>query len=96
MDRSTVLDILRAHKPILMQRFGVVRLSLFGSVSRDSASAGSDVDILVGFDGPATSDRYFGLLFYLEDLLGGAIDLVTEKALRAELRPSVEKEALDV
>jgi predicted nucleotidyltransferase len=79
-----------------MQRFGVVRLSLFGSVSRDNASAGSDVDILVGFDGPATSDRYFGLLFYLEDLLGGAIDLVTEKALRAELRPFVEKEALDV
>jgi predicted nucleotidyltransferase len=96
MDRSTVLDILRAHKPVLMQRFGVVRLSLFGSVSRDNASAGSDVDILVGFDGPATSDRYFGLLFYLEDLLGGAIDLVTEKALRAELRPFVEKEALDV
>lgn len=96
MDRSTILDALRAHKPVLMQRFGVVRLSLFGSVSRNSANAGSDVDILVSFDGPATSDRYFGLLFYLEDLLGGTIDLVTEKALRAELRPFVEREALDV
>ena len=96
MDRTAVLDALRKHKPVLMQRFGVVRLSLFGSVSRNSSTAGSDVDVLVGFDGPATSDRYFGLLFYLEDLLGGTIDLVTDKALRSELRPFVEKEALDV
>ena len=86
MDRTAVLDALRKHKPVLMQRFGVVRLSLFGSVSRNSSTAGSDVDVLVGF----------GLLFYLEDLLGGTIDLVTDKALRSELRPFVEKEALDV
>ena len=54
------------------------------------------MDVLVAFDGPATSERYFGVLFYLEDLLGRPVDLVTEKALRAELRPHVEREALRV
>jgi len=42
---------------------------------------------------PATSKRYFGVQFYLEDLLGCPVDLVTEKALRPELRPYIEREA---
>jgi predicted nucleotidyltransferase len=50
----------------------------------------------VAFDGPATSDKYFGVQFFLEDLLGCPVDLVTEKALRAELRPSIEREAVHV
>lgn len=71
-------------------------LALFGSTARDTASAGSDVDILVAFDGPATSQRYFGVQFYLEDLLGCPVDLVTEKALRPELYFFVEKELVHV
>ena len=96
MNRVAVLHLLRAHKTPLTQKFGVSRLALFGSVARNSATSQSDVDVLVSFDGPATSDRYFGVQFYLEDLLGCAVDLVTDKALRSELRAFVEKEALDV
>ncbi|MCU0841030.1 MAG: nucleotidyltransferase family protein, partial [Thiobacillaceae bacterium] len=96
MNRAQVLQLLAEHKPLLMRRFGVVDLALFGSTARDSAREDSDIDILVRFDGPATSERYFGLQFYLEDLLGRPVDLVTDKALRPELRPHVEKEALHV
>ncbi|MDP2810678.1 MAG: nucleotidyltransferase family protein [Rhodocyclaceae bacterium] len=96
MKRSDAIDLLAQSKPILADRYGVTLLALFGSTARDSADAGSDVDILVAFDGPATSARYFGVQFYLEDLFGCAVDLVTEKALRAELRPFVEKEAIHV
>jgi len=96
MNRSQTLQLLTEHKPVLAQRFGVARLALFGSVVRDAAKEGSDVDVLVAFDGPATSARYFGVQFYLEDLLGSPVDLVTEKALRPELRPFIEKEAVHV
>ena len=48
------------------------------------------------FDGPATAQRYFGVQFYLEDALGCPVDLVTEKAVRPELRPFIEKEAVNV
>ena len=34
--------------------------------------------------------------FYLEDLLGRPVDLVTDKALRPELRPYIEREAIHV
>ena len=96
MTRAQTLQLLTQHKPVLIRQFGVTQLAVFGSTARDAAGAGSDIDILVGFDGPATSDRYFGVQFYLEDLLGRPVDLVTEKALRSELRPFIEKEALRV
>ena len=96
MSRDEVLALLRAHKPMLERRFGIVDLAVFGSFARDSATAGSDIDILVRFDGPATSKRYFGAQFYIEDLLGRSVDLVTDSALRRELRPYVEREAINV
>ena len=52
------------------------------------------MDVLVAFDGPATSQQYFGVQFYLEDLFGHPVDLVTEKAQRPQLRPFIEKEAV--
>lgn len=96
MNRSEALDILKNHLPEIRRRFGVTCLALFGSTSRDAAGAESDIDILVTFDGPGTSQRYFGLQFYLEDLFGVPVDLVTDKALRPELRRHVEQEAIHV
>jgi len=96
MDRAATLALLSRSKPELQQRFGVLRLALFGSRARDHARLDSDVDVLVAFDGPADSRRYFGLQFYLEDLLGCPVDLVTEQALRPQLRPFVERDAIHV
>ena len=78
MDKEQALAFLRDHKAILKQRFGVADIALFGSTARGEATAHSDMDILVRFDGPATSKRYFGLQVYLEDLTGLSIDLVTD------------------
>ena len=96
MNREQALQVLKAAKPVLAERYGVTRLALFGSTARGEARAGSDVDIVVGFEGPATSARYFGVQFYLEDELGCAVDLVTEKAVRPELKPYIEREAVNV
>jgi predicted nucleotidyltransferase len=96
MNRAQAIKILSESKPNLASRYGVTQLALFGSTVRDPARENSDIDILVTFDGPATSERYFGVQFYLEDLLGCPVDLVTDKALRPELRPFIEKEAVYV
>lgn len=96
MNRTQALQVLARVKPELARRFGVIRLALFGSTARDEARPDSDVDIVVSFDGPATSQRYFGVQFYLEDTLGCPVDLVTEKAMRPELRPFIEREAVNV
>jgi len=96
MKKQVALKLLTEQFSEISQRFGVRRLALFGSTARDEAQPDSDVDILVEFEGKADSSRYFGLLFYLEDKLGCPLDLVTDKALRPELRPFVEKDAIYV
>ncbi|MDE0430646.1 MAG: nucleotidyltransferase family protein [Caldilineaceae bacterium] len=96
LEQKATSGLLKEHRPTLADRFGVTELALFGSGARDSAKKGSDVDILVRFDGPATSQRYFGVQFYIEDLLGRPVDLETSRALRKELRTIVEQEAIGV
>ncbi|WP_331270972.1 nucleotidyltransferase family protein [Thioalkalivibrio sulfidiphilus] len=95
-NRDEALKVLSRLKPELAEKFGVTRLALFGSTARNEARADSDVDVVVDFDGPATSERYFGVQFLLEDQLGRPVDLVSNKALRPELRPYIEQEAINV
>ena len=66
------------------RRFGVRRLSLFGSAGTDAFDhERSDVDFLVEFDDDTESrfDAYFGLKDELERLLGRPVDLVMPKSL---------------
>jgi len=66
------------------KRFGVRRLSVFGSaVTGDFSPGRSDVDFLVEFDTDLDSrfDAYFGLKDELERILGRRIDLVMPKSL---------------
>ncbi len=93
---TEALSILKAAKPELERRYGVTRLALFGSTVRGQARADSDVDVYVAFAGSADSRRYFGVQFYLEDAFHRPVDLVTEKALRPQLKPYIEREAQHV
>ena len=96
MTREELLALLARHKPVLAERFGVASLRLFGSFARGTAREDSDVDVLVRFIRPPSPDDYFGAQFYLEDLLGRSVDLVSETALRERLRPYVERDAIAV
>ena len=95
MNKKQILALLAEHQGDL-NRYGVKRLALFGSVVRNEAGADSDIDVLVEFEGRATFDAYMDLKFYLEDLLGKPVDLVTQKALRPQLRPRIERELVYV
>ena len=97
MNREQALDILSRCKPVLQERYGLTTLALFGSTARNAAKEGSDIDILISFDGKATSKQFFGVQFYLEDALGSSpVDLVTEKAVREELKPYITQDRVDV
>ena len=93
MDREEAFARLSAFLPEARARFGVRDLSVFGSVARGEASAASDLDILVDFNGPATFDGFMGLKLLLEDSLGVRVDLVTRPALKPRLRSRIEAES---
>ena len=96
MTRDEALTLLRAHKAVLADRFGVNSLALFGSTARDQAREDSDIDILVDFEGATDWKRFFGLQFYIEDLLGQPVDLTTTRTLSGNRRAYVEAEAVSV
>lgn len=96
ISKDEAIELLRDHKSTLLERHGVTNLALFGSMARGNASLGSDIDILVSIDSPSKFHAYFDALYYLEDLFGRRVDLVTWKAIRPEWRPSIEKEAIYV
>lgn len=96
MRKQDVLQFLEAHKQEMMTRFDVKHFALFGSTVRNEAMDSSDVDVLVEFEHGETYRNYFDLLFFLEDNLHAPIDLVCVDALRPQLRPHIEREALYV
>jgi predicted nucleotidyltransferase len=77
-------------------RFDVEQLSIFGSVSRGESRPDSDLDVLVKFKTPEDFDRYMDLKFHLERLLNVRVDLVSDDAVRKEIRPFVDREAIDI
>jgi predicted nucleotidyltransferase len=96
MNKQAILARLAENLEEIQQRFSVRAISIFGSVARDDATDNSDVDVLVAFENKATFDVFMDLRFYLEDLLGTGIDLVTDKALRPEIRQTIEQEIIHV
>ena len=96
MDKDKLIKLLKANLVTIQDRFGVKRIMLFGSVVHGTATADSDVDILVDFADQPDFDHFMDLKFFLEDLLKMKVDLVTRSALRPRMRPAIEQEALNV
>lgn len=96
MNRQQVIGLLEQRMPEIRRRFDVTELALFGSAARDQLRPESDIDVLIHFRLSATFAQYMGLKFYLEELLGRSVDLVTAKGLRKEFRPHIERESLVV
>lgn len=93
MALEQLLEEKRAEIEQIATRHGVVRLRVFGSAARGEATSASDVDFLV--ETGATTSAWFpaGLILDLEDLLGRRVEIVTERALRPELRAAVLRDA---
>lgn len=93
IERDQVLKTLREHH-VEIKRFGVKSLAVFGSVARNQARSDSDVDILVEFSQPVGLFEFLRFDYYLQDLLGRRVDLVTPDSIRTEFRKEILDEAV--
>jgi len=89
------MNLLKQHQAEV-QKLGVKSLALFGSVARNQAGTDSDVDILVEFSTPPNFDIFIDVKIYLEDLLGGKVDLVMPQSIRPQVRPFIEQDLIYV
>jgi uncharacterized protein len=89
--KNDILNKLSDLKPILYRDYSVKEIGIFGSLSDDSFTDDSDIDLLVEFEKPI-GWRFFSLEIYLENIFGRKIDLVTKNALKEQLRENILKQ----
>ena len=79
--KQEILDSIRENREKI-QQFGVKKIGLFGSFSRNEQTDASDVDFIVEFEkGKKTFDNFMDLLYYLEELLGREVEILTEEGV---------------
>jgi predicted nucleotidyltransferase len=88
MDLAEVKEVLSSQKQVLLDKFKVKEIGVFGSYARGEQEELSDIDILVDFAEPVGWE-FIDLLEYLEDILGLEVDLVTPDALRPQFKERV-------
>jgi len=96
MGKEQTIRVLSEHLDEIRQRFGVDSLALFGSVARDEARPDSDLDVLVTFKQTPGLFGFLELKQYLEQITSCPVDLVTEKALKKQLKDKILREAISV
>jgi predicted nucleotidyltransferase len=87
--KEQFFELLQQHEAAL-HAFGVRRYGLFGSLVRNMPTDASDVDVLVEFEpGQKTFDHFMNLAFFLEELLGRPVDLITTESLSPYIGPHI-------
>jgi predicted nucleotidyltransferase len=90
-------ELLRSNRdPILavLARFGARNPRVFGSMAMGPATAASDVDLLVDMEPGRTLLDLIGLEQELAQILGHAVDVVTEGGVSPFLRDRLLAEAV--
>ncbi len=82
---AAIENKLKELKPFLSKKYFVEKIGYFGSYARSEQNKDSDIDILVSFKKPLGWD-FFDLQEFLEKELKLKVDLVSEKALKEQLR----------
>lgn len=86
--RMEIESIIKELKPILSQKYFVDKIGYFGSFARNEQKKDSDIDILVSFRKPLGWE-FFDLKELLEKELNLKVDLVSDKALKEQLRDAI-------
>lgn len=72
---------------------GVTSVGLFGSFVRGEQTPSSDVDLLVEFmPKKHTFDNFMEVAFFLEEILGRKVEVVTPEALSPHIGPHILQE----
>lgn len=92
MKIETIKEIIDSHKQEIAEKYHISEIGVFGSFTRGEQDADSDVDILVSFDKPIGFIKFMRLEFYLSELLGRKVDLVTKDSLKPHIGSVILRE----
>ena len=87
-----IKHLLAKYKPMLVKKYHVTRLGVFGSYVRGEQHAKSDLDVLIDYDDAPTLLTLIELEDYLSEVMGMKVDLVTTKGIKRQLKDGILNE----
>jgi predicted nucleotidyltransferase len=96
MDVNQIRLLILERKDEIKEKFKAEVLGIFGSYARGEEKKESDIDVLVRFGEGASLFELVGLGYYLEDLFGVPVDVVSERALHPMMKDDVLRELVPV
>lgn len=91
-DKKSLIERLMKNKETILS-FGVERIGIFGSFVRNEMHKDSDVDFFVEFkEGCKNYDNFMELGFFLKEITGREIELLTPDSLSPFIGPEIMKE----
>lgn len=88
-DVNRIRLLIQERKNEIKEKFKAEGVEIFGSYARGEEKEGSDIDVLVRFGEGASLFDFTELEFYLEDLFGVPVDVVSERSLNPIIKDDV-------
>lgn len=96
LNKETIFRLIQLHQDQL-KAFGIRRIGLFGSFARGDQKQTSDIDLLADFDfEQKTYNNFIQAIYFLEDLFGREVELLTREGLSPFIGPYILAELEDV
>lgn len=97
MKKEEILQFLRDNRQNLYQKFGVVKIGLFGSFIKNQVDKFNDIDIIVELKKESKNiHNFLALRRYLETQLKTKVDLGLTSALKPYIKEEILREAIYV
>ena len=84
LTKEIITERLRKKYPYLVSEYGIKRIGLFGSYSKNEQTQDSDIDIIAEFERPIGL-RFVEFAEYLEKILGKRTDVLTPEGVNGIL-----------
>ena len=95
LNRNEIIRRLTSEFPFINKNFGIKKIGLFGSYARDEGMPDSDIDLIVTFeDGKEKFRIFFAGIYYLEQIFGRKVEMISEHALDTRIKPYIEREVI--
>jgi len=91
-----ILEFLSQNKKVLLDKYHIVRIGLFGSYAREEQNPESDIDLLVEFE-ENTQDLYelkIQLKEFFQIQFGIDVDICRKKYIKPRYKNSILKETV--
>ncbi len=95
---ETIKQKIAQNKDYLLKTYGVEEIGVFGSFARGDQTEKSDIDIAIELNHkvPVGLFEFARIMFYLEDLLGRKVDLITKSGIKPLIKDRILSQLIPI